>query len=613
MEARVIDRFGIDLSAHGPLRPGRPIRISARVTAAVATPSARIEITLPDVEVARHITRVGRGPALGTPLAATTAWEGALGAGQSREVGTVIEIAEPGYYRMVATAVVPSGPEGGLAAAAPSEGPAVRNAAVEELWLLVDETRGSLHARRWLSALPDSVERAPGPYRARRRHHQAPDPAPGDSGLTGATLLSEPESPDEPLSDEPSPLDDPSTTGEGTPLEEPSPDIPPSPRTTGGSSATTPRGWYQGSPGSYNEIAVAVAYYHPIERAFRHAGGVPVTAEVWRREAGGDRRIGGYEANTAMNGGNLFPCSPNDPDEYMVFRAELSSGVVSMPDADPSTEVVATNRECGLEYQFLESDAPYTQLFLNLSRSAAAARSVFSAGRPSIEVVIDGSFWTTASRYSPNSSAGERISIIPADVWDEYGTFIQAHEYGHAFHQRVWGGIVGGCSGSHQIDQPSSLGCAYSEGIADFFSFVTMPTTWMARNYSGVTAAYGTDRSTTEVHVAAFLTRLVDSAIDPARPWDRAQFPGRYVGETIRTCTTNGVSPARADGIDRLIYCLERGVDPRIRDAYFTSRANASRITTQASGVEAPLGWNRAIVRTLWEKVLYGQEWTYYP
>ena len=584
------------------------MRIAARVTAAVATPNARIEVTLPDVEVVRHIRTAGRRPALGTPLAAEASWQGSLGAGQSREVASVITIAEPGYYRMVATAVAPHEPGSNPASAAPNGGPAIRDVAVEELWLLVDETRGALHARRWLGALPDGVDRAPGPYRARRTHHEAPDPAYGDTVESGGILPSEPKPPDDSTTlGEPAPPGDSSASNESTPLAEPSP------RTSSGSSASNPRGWLQGSPGSYNEIAVSVAYYHPIERAFRLAGQVPVTADVWRREPGGDRRIGGYEANTTINGGNLFPCSPNDPDEYLVFRAELSSGAVSMPEADPSTEVIATNRECGLEYYFLETDAPYTQVFLNLSRSAAAARSVFAAGRPSIEVVIDGGSWMASSRYSPSGSGGERISIIPADVWDEYGTFVQAHEYGHAFHQRVWGGIVGGCSGSHQIDQPSSLGCAYSEGIADFFSFVTMPTTWMARNYSGVTATYGTDRSTTEVHVASFLTRLVDSPSDPARPWDRVQFPGRYVGETIRTCTTNGVSPVRADGIDRLIYCLERGVDPRIRDAYFTSRLNASRITTQASAVDAPAGWSRAAVRTLWEMVLYGQEWTYLP
>lgn len=576
---RVVDRFDLQLSAHGPMRPGAPIRISARAAANIATPLARIELALPDVEVGWHVQAHGRRPWLGTPLPAAAEWEGSLGAGQAREAGTVITIPEPGYYRVVATAF--TAPEADLApSSGAGAGAVMRNAAVRELWLLVDDTRGAVHASRRLAELPSDVERVAGPFR--RIEGRGPR-----AGGHFAPLLVAPEDVD--------------TTAGGDPP------------TGAPATSSNPHGWLQGAPGSYGEIAVSVGYYHPLERTFRPAGGIPVFADVWRHEQGGDRWLGGYQANTSINGGNLFPCSPADPDEYMVFRADLSSGTVSMIGADPSSEVVATHRECGLEYFFLETDPPHTRVFLNLTRAADEGRRIFGASRPPIAVVIDGSPWATASRYSPGSSGGERLSIIAADVWDDYGTFVQAHEYGHAFHQRAWGGIVGSCPGTHQLDQPTSLGCAYSEGIADFYSFATLPHTWLARTFSGVTATYGTDRSTTEAYVASFLTRLIDSASDPARPWDLAQFPGRYVGETIRTCTTDGVSPARADGIDRLIYCLERTVDPIIRNAYFTSRANASRITTQQSAVAAPAGWHRSYVRSLWERVLYGQEWTYYP
>ena len=609
---RVIDRFDIDLSAHGPLRPGQPIRVSARVTAGLPTAGARIDLTLPDLEVERHIRKSGRRPAAGVRLDAAAEWEGSLRAQQAIEVGTVITIPEPGYYRVVATASAP----GAERFHEPGAGPAIRDVAVEELWLLVDEKGGAIHGRRRLAELPLDVERAPGAFRRRGMGYRAPDSASLDTLQTVAAMEPVPDFDPardlDPVSDLDPPADlDPSPDLDPAQDPGPSPDLGPAPKPAGSlGSPSNPRGWLQGSPGSYNEIAVAVGYYHPLERTFRQAAGVPVVAEVWRREATGDRRVGGYEANTAINGGNIFPCSPDDPNEYLVFRAELSSGDVALPGADPSDEVVATNRECGLEFFFLETDGPHTQVFLNLTRTAAAARSIFSASRPPVSVAIDGSP-SVSSRYSPGTMGGERITIAAVDVWDEYGTFVQAHEYGHAFHQRAWGGIVGSCSGSHQVDQPSSLQCAYSEGIADFFSFATMPTTWMARNYSGVTAAYGTDRSTTEVYVASFLTRLIDAA-DPSRPWDRTHYPGRYIGETIRTCTTNGVSPTRADGIDRLIYCLERGVDPIIRDGYFRSRAGASRITTQESGVEPPAGWYRAFVRNAWEMVLYGQEWTYY-
>lgn len=617
--ARVIDRFDIELSADGALRPGQPIRLSARVTSALATPGARVELTLPDIEVERHIRRTGRPPAPGERIGAAASWEGSLGAGQSREIGTVVTIPEPGYYRIVATAAARPGDSGArhatsgqlfpgaspggrtvargaqpVAGARPGA-PAVREVAVEELWLLIDDKLGATHGMRRLADLPEGVARAAGAFHRTRRQHFAP----GSASVGSPLNIS--------LTD---PAAGPASRGKlpSISLTDPAAGSPSAPLGPTGN----PRGWFQGSPRSSSEIAVSVRYYHPLERAFRHARGVPVTAQVWRREATGDRYIGRRRASSATDGGNLFPCSANDPDEYLLFRVELSSGALSMPGAGAPAEVVATSRECGLEYYFLESDAPHTHVFLNLTQAAAAARRIFSASRPPITVLVDPSP-SASSGYALSRAGEERITIGVADVWDEYGTFVQAHEYGHAFHQHAWGGVVGGCLERHRIDQPSSLACAYTEGIASFFSFATMPATTVARNFSGITAMSGEDRSTTEVHVASFLVRLIDSATDPGRTWDRVQFPGSYVGETIRTCTTDGVSPARADGIDRLIYCLERRVEPIIRDAYFRSRVDASRITTQHSGVEAPAGWSRANVRTLWERVLYGQEWTHWP
>ena len=551
---RAGDRFHMELTAHGAMRPGQPIRISARVSASLATADARVEITLPDVASAKLDGWQGGRPPVGQALPPEVEWRGALAAGQEVDVSDVVQIPRPGYYRVVATAVrLSSEPD-------TAGGVPIRSAAVRELWLHIDERGGAVHARRRFAELPDTVVRAAGPYRAKAATRaRASGPVSGPHADMAAD-------------------------------------------------AYNPRGWFQGAPGSYNEIAVAVAYYHPFDRAFVLASDVPVYAEVWRRDQTGDWPVGAHEPDTwTVNGANLFPCSPDDPDEYLVFRAELSSSFASMPDADASEEVIATHGECGLEYFFLETDAPHTRVFVNLTRSASAAWMLFGRLRPRVAATINYNPLASASRYSPTD---DRITILERDVWDDYGTFIQGHEYGHAFHQKAWGGITGSCSGSHQLDQPSTLGCAYSEGIADFFSFVTIPGTWMARTYGDVYAAPGTDRSTTEVHVASVLGRLIDPAYDTSRPWDRTAYPGRYLGETIRSCMTDGVQPSRADGIDRLIYCLERQVDPEVRDGYFATRSDAWRITTQSSVAPVPASWSRAHVRMVWEKVLYGQDWT---
>ena len=555
----VIDRFDVELSTHGALRPGEPLRLTARVTAALATADARMELTLPDLEAAKLTRRIAGGLRdAGTPppgivgreLPPAAAWRGPLREGQSIAISTTVRILEPGYYRAVATVVrLSSEPDS-------ARGAMVRSTAVRELWLLVDETRGSTRAARRLADLPYTVERTPGPY---RRRAAAAMPIASTASSTSASAF-----------------------------------------------LTNPQGWHQGAPGSYNEIAVSVAYYHPLDRMFRYAPGIPVVAELWRREPGGDRLLGGYEANTFDTGGNIFPCAPDQPDDYLVFRAELSSNVAWLADADPSAEVVATYRECGLEYFFLEVDAPHARVFLNLDRAATAASSIFGRSRSPVTVSVSSSPLVTLSRYTPSGFGGERITIAAHDVWDDYGTFVQAHEYGHAFHEKAWNGIVGRCDDAHHLTRPSSLQCADSEGIADFFSFVTLPETGIAREYGGVVAPEGTNHSTTEAYVAAVLGRLIDSAADPARPWDRVQHPGYYIGETIRTCTTNGVLPMRADGIDRLIYCLERGVDPAVRDGLFAARAGGGAITSQSSGAAVPTGWDRARIRAVWSRVLFG-------
>ncbi len=63
------------------------------------------------------------------------------------------------------------------------------------------------------------------------------------------------------------------------------------------------------------------------------------------------------------------------------------------------------------------------------------------------------------------------------NIWTPYGQFTRIHEYGHGFaHETLNDRLNYECSGSsHDLYTPNNLGCAVSEGWADFFAAVALP------------------------------------------------------------------------------------------------------------------------------------------
>jgi hypothetical protein len=102
----VVDRFTIAVSAVGDLRPGSPVRINATVTAAIATGAADIRITLPELEIAETTgwQRNARIPTK-SPIRARRQERYRFLPGETARIGETVTFREPGYYRVVVTAI----------------------------------------------------------------------------------------------------------------------------------------------------------------------------------------------------------------------------------------------------------------------------------------------------------------------------------------------------------------------------------------------------------------------------------------------------------------------------------------------------------------------------
>lgn len=217
------------------------------------------------------------------------------------------------------------------------------------------------------------------------------------------------------------------------------------------------------------------------------------------------------------------------------------------------------------------------------------------------------------SRYvAPSAWEYERIEITAtgpnAAIWSPpYDLFTLAHEYGHALHQGALGGIhkYGDCGSSHRLDQPINVGCAFSEGFADYHAVATMGGE-LGAYYSGVASNLfypGGDGSIIEGPFASLLFDISDAAGDEA--FDSIQLSGAYVASTIRDCRlTMGTGSSKVDGSDYMVYCLERQLDPATQN-YFTQRSLGA--ISVSPGVTAPTGWTLAAIRALWRRDLFGQ------
>jgi hypothetical protein len=227
---------------------------------------------------------------------------------------------------------------------------------------------------------------------------------------------------------------------------------------------------------------------------------------------------------------------------------------------------------------------------------------------------------TDTTNYFPNE---DLIRQNYSRVFNEYGTFVTVHEYGHAFH---WKAIEPPASyycnaqNQHAVNVQYNFNCAFVEGFADFFSMWvagdslvnTGSSDWALENQDWYV---GKDGAQVEGAVAGFLYDLVDGPGDPdsytntpmeTETWDAVTYPGSYIAYTMRDCTLTSSTTTYSDlfGSDDLVYCLENSLTAKADAATFGSAwYNYTGVQRTAA---APSGFSQPAVRRLWRANFYG-------
>jgi hypothetical protein len=248
------------------------------------------------------------------------------------------------------------------------------------------------------------------------------------------------------------------------------------------------------------------------------------------------------------------------------------------------------------------ADGNYTaRIYVNGLISVNTSRTYFPT-RPAISIRF--STISPDTKYSEND---DQIHVDWMSAWGAYGIFGVAHEYGHAVHHIVLGGIKhssGSCGSSHATTDYQNYGCAYYEGFADYHAVWVRGSA--AEFFTDVTAGYnhgGQNGALNEIGVASFLYDLTDVAGDEG--FDAVQYPASYIADVWRTCDAHLYFPSSwgsASAIDHMIYCFEQTVDPTV-----TSYFRGSLYDGEAEAATEPPSWNRSAIRTIWKADLFNQ------
>lgn len=278
------------------------------------------------------------------------------------------------------------------------------------------------------------------------------------------------------------------------------------------------------------------------------------------------------------------------------------------------------------------------QVWRNLGAAVEESNSRFSQTRSKLPVTVT----TNSSACSSTAcykSASDEIVIESAAVWGEYGIFVAAHEYAHAFHEKALGGNEGSgsCPSPHYYTSAHNLQCAFSEGFADFYAAITnqdlldadslwegaaeLPHYWKFVRDSvddedwcdGVGEcpyAYQRtqDGSRAELAVAAFLYDMVDNSntanYQPSTDDESVSYGGQYIADVVETCQVKQSGNwIRANGLDHLIYCFEKRLSDYASSGYFPSRS--VHPTSWSTSASLPGGWSANTIRSLWQGIAY--------
>lgn len=256
-------------------------------------------------------------------------------------------------------------------------------------------------------------------------------------------------------------------------------------------------------------------------------------------------------------------------------------------------------------YQILPSMA--SRVFTSMQGTISGSFATWQHTRGGVEVILKPNISISAYYHAmPWGPAGwgDHIDLKQDDshIWGAYGRMVRPHEYGHAMHDRAFGGIPQhDCPSPHYFELTTNLRCAWVEGFAEYHAAVLDPDNPYSVAVKDNAYYFGGDGSRVEGVVAAFLIDVTDPP--DGEPGDNVYFSGHHLGETMRLCTFNWYNQ-HITGVDMFVYCLERTIDPAVTATYFSTGSTYSYIATNAY---VPPGWSLSNVRQLWKSRLYGQ------
>jgi hypothetical protein len=545
-----LHRYSITVTPEVLSRAGAASRFNIHVVANYSSPTTRIDIVFPELARAKlPITT----PADNQELPASASVQSVLGRGARLTIPAAAEVPTSGLYRIAVTARDDRDTTELL------DGQPISQLEYVEAWIYVDE-HGAAFADSLSDALiPDTVLVAPGPRMLRHQPRQA------SSSLAPNRALKRP--------------------GPGLELDR-----------------------LFGDCDQFHFV-----YYNGNTLSYLPAAGLSVQGDVtddWTGQVV-------QSINTATDQfGDFYVCTGPGTGYSGHVNLQGNGLKFETPLVDGSFGGGESN---GYYTELHATQSADTWLFLNLSTTKQTSLTRFGYSRPELKVTVS----TNASSTIRYNSGEDRVYLDRTSGFDPYyGWFAPAHEHGHAYHEKALGGIpsVTNCN-PHYLSGASSLSCAYVEGWADFFAGFVRGDLLVATDGSDYKFEHNSyytasaDGSKIEGPVAAFFYDLVDGSSSPDGITngtdgddDAINYVASYLAQIVKTCTVrNGLTWIRPNGVDHVIYCMERTIDPTITGSstYFPTRSPDP--SDFAESATEPTGWSQSAIRILWKHNLYGE------
>jgi hypothetical protein len=510
---RAESRFGVEVRASGSFRPGQPIQITVQGKANLRTTDAEVRLVLPEVAA----LRAGGGQRMKLEVGEAPEPEllvrQGMGRGQSLTRTVNVTIDRPGYYQVVASVMQRSSD-------AADEQPASRepasDVAHDMIWLWIADSGGAATDDFQAARFPAGYHVVPGPL------------TPETEAIPGTGERA-------------------AGTGTGT-------------RPSVRASHAPIAGW----------VDTHAAYINP------DAGSTPTPIPNARYEFYIYTASGTYvETRTGTTGSDglaYTQCYRDAAGTYGTFRFRVFLDnerlVMNVPMAIDVTGYFST--QCGTIFTAqtsTEAQRMSAHVYANLDRDIRYGDSFFGTQRSRITVRVEPAAYST---YDWNSTGNLIIDTSTdatyptSQVWGTYGQFVQAHEYGHAFHDAALGGAKRyySCPNPHSISASTTLACALAEGFPDYYAVTVAGSrtgSWLTNiengAYSPTTA--NTNGAIIEGAVASFLYDMTDAANETH---DQTAYSGLYVADVVRTCEVYTTAWQLNTGVDHLVYCFMNSI-----------------------------------------------------